>query len=152
HVEIAVGPAVETLADAGSERVVDGGMAERALDAHALDAAVAVRESRDADHRIQFEQGDGGCRVVQVHLAGGDLLLQCGGEGIGIYPQTDGKSRLGRYARPHAAVFRPSNGLVQLELAAPECFASERVVAKDLPALLQHAVRITLDGSVEVLL
>jgi hypothetical protein len=57
-VQIAVGPAVEPLTDAGRERVVDGRVTKRALDAHRLDAAVGIGKSRDADHRIQLEKGD----------------------------------------------------------------------------------------------
>ena len=56
-VKIAVGPTIEPLANSRRERVVDGRMAKRALDAHRLDAAVGVGEGGDADDSVQLEQG-----------------------------------------------------------------------------------------------
>src|SRR6266508_3896387 len=44
-VQIAVGPAVQPLADAWRERVVDGRVTKRALDAHRLDAAVGLAKA-----------------------------------------------------------------------------------------------------------
>src|SRR6185437_14557064 len=42
HVEIAIRPAIESLADAGRKRVVDGRMTQRARDADAHERVLAV--------------------------------------------------------------------------------------------------------------
>ena len=78
-IEVAVGPTVKPLADAGRERVIDRRVTERALDAHRLDAAVGIGESRDADHRVQFQERDGGCGIVEIDLARRDLLFSAAG-------------------------------------------------------------------------
>jgi hypothetical protein len=55
-VQIAGGPAVQALADARSERVIDGRVTESALNAQRADPALLVEETRHADDGVQFEQ------------------------------------------------------------------------------------------------
>ena len=61
RVEVAVGPAVEPLADAGRERVVDRRVAQRAGDADARQRVRAVDgldRALQADDRVELEQRD----------------------------------------------------------------------------------------------
>src|SRR6187455_3713153 len=44
-IEIAIGPAIKPMTDAGSKRIVHGGMAQRALDADGLDLALLIEEA-----------------------------------------------------------------------------------------------------------
>src|SRR5262249_58569891 len=53
-VQITVGPAIKPMTDARRERVVDGRMAKRALDAHRFNAAIGIGEGRDTGHRVQL--------------------------------------------------------------------------------------------------
>src|SRR5687768_14578954 len=50
-----------------------------------------------------------------------------------------------REAGAGAAVFASGDRIVQAELAAPEVFTAERVVAEDLFARVEHAPRVLLD-------
>ena len=67
-VEVAVGPAVEPMADAGRERVVDGRVAERALDADRRQRA-AGEEARHADDRVELQQRERDGGIVEVDLS-----------------------------------------------------------------------------------
>ena len=69
-VQIAIGPAIQSAADAACEGVVDGRMAQGAGDADTGHIAPGVDSSDDADDRIQPKQfhRDGG--ILQVHLIG----------------------------------------------------------------------------------
>ena len=83
----------------GRERIVDGGVAQRALDAHRLDAAVGVREGGHADDRVELEQRDRRRRILEVDLAGLDLFHQRAGQRVRVHLQPDGQRRL-RAKRP----------------------------------------------------
>jgi hypothetical protein len=107
-VQVAVRPAVEALADAGSEGVVDVRMAERALDAHRLDAAGLVELAGHADHGIELEQREGRGGIVEVDLAGLDSRDQLGGQGLRVHFQPDRQRGLGADAAADAAVFSPA--------------------------------------------
>ena len=72
-VQIAIGPAVETAPNAGHERIVDGGMAQRALDADGFEQlAVFIEESGHAQHGVGLEQQQRVGRIVEIDLAGLD--------------------------------------------------------------------------------
>ena len=81
-VEIAIGPAVAPAPDALRERIVDGGMTERALNSHRGDAAAFVEDAGDADHGVELEQleRDGG--ILEVDLAARDVTLQGARQGV----------------------------------------------------------------------
>src|SRR4029077_12401282 len=103
-VEIAVGPAVEPLANAGRKRIVDGRVTKRALDAHRPDAAVGIGKGGDADDGVELEQRDGRGRSAEFDLAGFDLPLQSVRERVGIHFEADGQCGFWRDARTDAAV------------------------------------------------
>src|SRR5437588_5527844 len=75
-VEVLVGPAVETMADARGERVVDGRVAQRAGDADRLQAFAGVvrvvEDAFDADDGAELQQRQSRGRVIEVDLAGLD--------------------------------------------------------------------------------
>lgn len=54
-VQIPIGPSVQAMSDPGGEGVIDGGMAQRALNADRAESPVRVEESREADDRIILE-------------------------------------------------------------------------------------------------
>jgi hypothetical protein len=65
-VEVVVGPAVEPVADAVRERIVDGRVAQRALDADRRERAVGGEEPGEADDRVRAEQRERVRRIAQV--------------------------------------------------------------------------------------
>ncbi len=129
-VEIAVGPVVEPLTNARRERVVDGRMTKRALDAHRPDAAVGVGEGGDADDGVELEQGDGRGWIVEVDLGRFDLLLQSARQRVCLDLEANGQRGFWRDARTDTAVFLTGNGFMQLKRVTPEDLAPERLVAE----------------------
>src|SRR5262249_8770465 len=74
-VEILIRPTVEASTDAvDTRRVVDGRVAQGALNADRLETAVAMEFASDADDRVQLEQRERDGRVVQVDPVGRDVL------------------------------------------------------------------------------
>ena len=129
-VQIAVGPTVEPLTDTRRERVVDGRVTKRALDAHRLDAAVRVGEGGDTDDGVELEQGDGRGWIVEVDLGRFDLLLQSARQRVCIDLEANGQRGFWRDARTDTAVFLTGNGFMQLKRVTPEDLAPERLVAE----------------------
>src|SRR5207248_2466385 len=105
----AVGPAVEPLADAGRERIVDGRVAERALDADRLQSGGAGEEAGDADDGVQLQQRQRRRRIVQVDGSRLDAGRDVGGHRICVDLQADGQRRLRADARTDAAVRAPGD-------------------------------------------
>ena len=142
-VQIAIGPAVEAAPDAGHERIVDGGMAQRTLDAYGFERlAVFIEESGHAQHRVGLEQQQGVGRIVEIDLAGFD-----GGRDVLRYRlHVDFQTELERLFRAHPRSYSSElpalERLVQLDLATPEILTSKRVVTEDLQALGQQALDI----------
>jgi hypothetical protein len=64
---------------------------------------------------------------------------------IGIDFQADGQRRLRRDSEAYAAFPGAENSFVELEGAAPERLASERVVAEYLLPVREHCLRVTGD-------
>jgi hypothetical protein len=88
-VQVAVGPAVQALADTRGERVIDVRVAERALDADGLDPPGRVELAGHSHHGVQLEQREGRRGIIEVYLAGLDLRDQLRGQGFGIHLETD---------------------------------------------------------------
>src|SRR3989441_4502791 len=148
-VQVAVRPTVEAPADPGGECVIDGRVAEGALDADRFDAAARVEESGHPHDRIQLEQGQGRCRVVEVHFPCLELFLQRLGQGVHIYLEADRQRGLRAYAAAHAAMLLAADGFVELQRVAPERFIAERVESESLAPVPHHAVGVVLDHVVE---
>src|SRR5690348_14195244 len=124
-------------------------MAECALDAHRLDAAIGVGEGGDTDDRVQLEQRDRRRWIVEVDLACRELLLQSVRQRVRVDFEADGQRRLGRDAGTDTAVLRTGNGFVQLERVTPKGLAAESVVAESPPALIKHRLPMARDLRIE---
>jgi hypothetical protein len=142
HVEVAVGPTIETPADARSERVVHRGVAQRALNAERRHS-ITVEERRDADHRVGLEQDHGRRRGRQIHFSSSERGDHLAGQRIGVDLEAERQSRLGGEPRADAAVRVASAGdrQMQLQRVAPKRFVAEGLVAKGPPALFDQLER-----------
>ena len=68
NVEVAIGPAIEPAANPRSKGIVDRRVAQSALNPHRLELSSVIKSARDAHHGIQFQQRQGGGRIVEVHF------------------------------------------------------------------------------------
>src|SRR5438046_650311 len=148
-VEVAVGPAVEPMPDARRERVVHCGVTGRACNADGSDVAVGIENPGHADDGVQLQQGQRRCRIVEIDLAGLELLLQRRGEGVQVYLEPDREGGLGAHAGPHAAVLFAGDGPMQLQRPAPERLVAEGVEAEGPPPFPHHALAVVVDDRIE---
>jgi len=56
------------MSDAGRERIVDGGVAERAGHPHSREVVVRVHLTDDTDDGAKLQQRDRRCGIIEVHL------------------------------------------------------------------------------------
>src|SRR5262249_32946531 len=150
-IQVPVRPAVQAFSDARSERVVDRGVAERALDTHRGDPAGFVKVAGHSDDRVELEQAKRRRGIIQIDLALLELLLERVGKSVCVYLETHGEGCLRAHPASHSAVLLTGDGLVELQCVSPEGFASERVVAKDLLPLLHHPLIVFGNLTVEAL-
>src|SRR5215471_18089622 len=123
-------------------------MAERTLEPDRLQTALVIEESLHADDRVQFEQHERRPWIVEVHLPIVDRLLRRVGQRVSVDLQADRQCGLRAHAGADAAVCLAGDRLVQLERVTPERLTPERVVSKDLPALLDHLLRMMFDETI----
>src|SRR5262249_42151378 len=114
-VEIAVRPAVETMANARRERIVDARMAKGTLNAHRLQSATAVEETCHADNGIQFEQRERRGGIVEVDFSVFDLLLQRGRQRVRVDFEPHRQRHFRTNAAAYTAVLGAGDGLVKLQ-------------------------------------
>src|SRR3954470_13142399 len=107
------------MADARGERIVDRRVAERALDADALQTAVPVLEARHTDDGIEVEERERGVGRVQVDPPGGNCVLARDRRATDIPLQADGERRRRAYPGARPAVSGAFDGFVQSERPAP---------------------------------
>jgi hypothetical protein len=131
-VQVLGGPAVEPAADAGGERVVDGGVTQGALDAHRGEPPSAVEGALHPHHRVGLEQGERHGGIVEVHRARGDGLLHPVRERLPIHLETGPERGARRQPRPDTAVVGPGDGLLEVQRAGPERLVPEGVEAEDV--------------------
>src|SRR5262249_45920973 len=77
-----------------------------------------------------------------------DLLLQRIRQGIGVDLESDRQGGFWTHAITDPSIFGAGNGLVKLQRVAPERFVAKRVVAKNLAALVDHALRVLPDQAI----
>ena len=68
NVEVAIGPAIEPAPNPGSKGIVDRRVAQGALNSDRLELSIRTKNACDAHHGIQFQEGQGGGRIVEVRL------------------------------------------------------------------------------------
>ena len=123
-IEVAVGPAVAAMADAGRHRVVDGRVAQRAGDADPRDPAIDDLAAH-ADHRVERDQRDGGGGIREV--GAGEHV---GRHRVGVDLEADAQRRGRRQV---------ADELVQPEDVGPQLLVAERVVAENARAVAGRA-------------
>jgi cellobiose phosphorylase len=125
-VQIRVGPAVETMADALGERIVNARMAQRAGDADTGQLTGVAHRSAHADDGIQPKQFDGHGRTCQVHLLCLDRVDDGRRQRVDVHLQSNRESR-GRRNLGDRFVHPQDTG--------PQLLVAERVVAEDLSSV-----------------
>src|SRR5262249_33907991 len=113
-VEVPVGPAVEAMADAGREGIVDRRMAERALDADRREAPTGVEAPGHPDPGVELEECKLGRRVVQVALTPLELLAEASRQRVEVDLQADAECSRWTEARPDTAVLCAGDRLVEV--------------------------------------
>ena len=101
------------MADAGRQRIVDVGVAQRTLNADRTQVAGRVESTRQADDGIEPEQRERRAGIVEVDLAGAQLVDQRPGQRVGVDLQADGQRQRRADARADAAILLAGDGLVQ---------------------------------------
>ena len=145
-IEIAIGPAVEAPADAMGERIVHGRMTESAGDAdRAHGLAIGVEERLHADDRVRAQELDRRVHFLEAHVPAANRLAEDARQLRDVDLEAELQRLVRRDARPDAAVRASRDRAMQLQLAAPECLAPERVGAEDLTPFLQHALGVLAD-------
>src|SRR5215204_5360047 len=116
NVEIAVGPAVETLANTLGERVVHGGVTERARDSDARRAqAAAVVERLDPHDGVCLEQLERRLHFIQTGRATANRRAHDAGHVSDIDLEAELERLPRRDSRSDAAVSLASDRAMQLE-------------------------------------
>lgn len=68
----------------GWQGIVDRAMTQGTLNPNRLERSGGVEEAGHADNSIQFEEGQGRCRIVEIHLAMVESRKEIGGEGVHV--------------------------------------------------------------------
>jgi hypothetical protein len=148
-VQVPIRPPVQTMTDTGRKRIIDGRVAEGALDSDRLQLAVGREEAGYPEDRVQLQEGERRRRNLQIHFPLLDAVDERSGERVCIDLQPDGQGGLGAHARAHAAELLARDGLMQLDRVPPEGLVSEGVVPKDLAPRFDHGVRVAGNHAVE---
>src|SRR6185295_12246774 len=148
-VEVAIGPAIQALADARRKGIVDLRVAQRALRAERLDLARLIEFAGQTHYRVQLEQRKRSRWIVEVNLARLDLPLQVLRQRVRVDLQTYRERGLRAHSGADAAVLCPRDGFVQLQGVAEESFRAEGVEAEDLPALIDRAAGVLVDLTID---
>jgi integrase len=151
-VQVAVGPAVQPAADPLHERVVHCGMADGAGNADRHHVALFVEHAFDSDDRISPQQFERRVGVVEADRTLLEHLDQQPRNLPGVSLEAELKCPPGRESLINAALLLSQDGLMKLQLVAPERLAPERVVTENLSALGQHLVGVLVDLVIELLL
>jgi hypothetical protein len=93
-VQVTVGPAVQALADAGGKGIVHPGVTEGAGEPERLETTVLLDGSLETNDGVELEEGDGGRRIIEVHLARLDVCPELLRKGLGVDFEADCERRL----------------------------------------------------------
>src|SRR5262245_8007112 len=111
-------------------------MTERTLNPYSSSSAVGIQESGHADNRVGFEKRHRRRRIVHVDLARLDLCGEIERHGLGIHLESQAQRPRRAEARTDTAQFLSHDGLMQLELVAPERFVAEGIGSEDLATFI----------------
>src|SRR5579863_6388759 len=155
YIQITVRPAIQTVTDAtgagvgrdlacteSRKRIVDRRVTERALYAERLQCAGRIKNSGNAEHRVQFEERKRYRRVVEIDLPLQEPLQQAGRQRIGVHFQANSESGLRTHSGAHSSEPSAFDGQVKFERVAPEGLIAEGVKTERLLSLLDLSDRI----------
>src|SRR6185503_21126645 len=103
-----------------------------------LQAAILVESPLHAQHRVEFDERQGGTRIVQIDSSFFDPLDEIRRKRVHINFQANRQCCFRTDARTDTAELIALNRLMKLELASPISFITERVVTKYLPPFLDR--------------
>ena len=151
-IEVAIGPAVEAVPDAGGVGVIDRRMTQRALNANGIERpSVLAEKTSHADNRIGLEQNQRARWILQIDLT----LVQClghfGGDGVYVDLQPDFERLLGAEAGTNGAQLLAGNRFMEFERSAPKGLATERVETECLSAFIQISLGLLSSRGIVVL-
>ena len=126
-VQVAIRQSVDSLADAGGDGVVHRRVADRARETDRAERALGVEKPDHTDNRLQFEQLQRHCGVVEIDPAVLDRLDHRRWQHSGV----DFQTQVERLLWAHL-----SDGQMQLKLTAPKGFIAKGVEPKDLTPVL----------------
>src|SRR4029450_857547 len=109
----------QTAADAGHDRVVDRGMAERASDAKPRDAVVRVHCGPETHNGIHLQQRDRRRWTLEI-----DFLEDSGRERVRVHLEPNFECRCRVYAFLHH--------FMQTELVSPDLLVAKGIESEDL--------------------
>jgi len=72
-------------------RIVDSGVAQRALNTDRSESSRRIEGPGEAHDRIQFEQPDSNCRIIEIDLSALKLLEEVRRQGIHVHLKPDGE-------------------------------------------------------------
>src|SRR5579872_1163736 len=124
-------------------------MAERALDADGAKRSLRIDETGQANYRVQLEEGDGRCGILEIHFSEFQCRDEVGGKRVDVDFEANGERGGRTYSWAYAAKLCAFDGLMELESVAPEGFVAECVEAKSLFALFGHLPRVLTNARVE---
>ena len=81
-------------------------MTDRARNSHRPQAAILIKESFDADDRIEFESSECRRRIIEIDLSFLQLFRKRFGQRIGINFQSDAERCFGADAGAYASLLR----------------------------------------------
>ena len=119
HVEVTIWPPVEAVSNARSQRIVDCRVAKRALNCHRFHAAIGVKKTRDANHRIEPEARKCDSRVIKVDFALLELCDKRCGKRVHVDFQSDAQGGLGAQSGADPSKFCSFDRVMKLEGVAP---------------------------------
>src|SRR2546426_342371 len=124
-------------------------MTERALDAHGPQVAAFVEDAGHSHYGVELQERHRRGRVVEIDLAGLQLLDQGGWQGVDVHLQADGERGLRADAGADAAVPLAGDRLVQMERVSPERLAAEGLEAEGASPLVEHLGGVVSDDLIE---
>src|SRR4030095_10929954 len=107
-----------------------------------LQTAIVIESSFEAQHGVQLDQSQGGCRIIEINFAIFDLSNQGLWQRVHVDLEPDCKCCFRTNTWPNPAQLASLDRVVKFEFARPVRFVAKSVVAKRLSSLLDHPPRV----------